>query len=413
MIVFERMVCDVDRVIHAPTSVPAELHKYLEADKSLSLSRKLKIAHDAILGISWLHDILSIVHRDLKPANLMLDENFRVKVTDFGFSQVFRADRVDTGPVKGTKLYMAPEIWTGGRATKAADIYAFGYVLWEMYTEMDLFGEYCEIKPFYDDVIVRGKRPAIPEMVPHTDKKPVPTPPSLVTLMQECWHPVQSKRPTSTQVLLSLENIMIETHIASPLLRSAWKSNFGGVEGSGGLMESVSWETFTTALEKMTRIPKVHFEYAQAMFCGATPGVVTMERVDLIQKWFGDFTTPAHTYILQEMVNACNQEWFMPDVSKEQADKWLHERANGTFLVRPSSTDPSSFPFTVSYRRDKETQHRRVQRLTFENVAERYRLETSQNAVTAATLCDLLALRVKSKALTKVCPREPLTDGYL
>eukprot|EP01106_Pelomyxa_sp_JSP_P010019 TRINITY_DN2702_c0_g1_i4.p1 TRINITY_DN2702_c0_g1~~TRINITY_DN2702_c0_g1_i4.p1 ORF type:complete len:361 (-),score=102.31 TRINITY_DN2702_c0_g1_i4:157-1101(-) len=314
---------------------------------------------------------------------------------------------------------MAPEIWNGGRATKAADIYAFGYILWEMYTEMDLFGEYCEIKPFYDDVIVRGARPRIPENIPHTDRKPVPTPPSLITLMQQCWDANQTKRPTCTQVMLGLENIMVEITITSPVLRHAWKTNFGGIEGSGGLMETVSWEQFSAALEKMARVPAAQFEFTQALFCGSTPGVVSMDRVDLVQKWFGDFTAPEYTYILQEMVNACNQEWFMPDVSKETSEKWLQDRPAGTFLVRLSTNDPAREPFTISSRRAGETAHRRVQRVKFENVEERYRVETTQKPgyVTARTLCDLITQRIKSNALTKVCPRAPLDPqaggGYL
>lgn len=61
MIVLERMVCDVETVLHRPPTVPAELRKFIQ--NGLPLQRKLKIAHDTVLGISWLHDILNIVHR--------------------------------------------------------------------------------------------------------------------------------------------------------------------------------------------------------------------------------------------------------------------------------------------------------------------------------------------------------------
>lgn len=49
------------------------------------LSTRIRMAKDAALGMNWLHGINHIIHRDLKPANLLVDENNRVKVTDFGF----------------------------------------------------------------------------------------------------------------------------------------------------------------------------------------------------------------------------------------------------------------------------------------------------------------------------------------
>lgn len=98
MIVTELMKGDVEKLIHS-------------SHRKLTLRQKLRIAHDAALGVNWLHGICSIVHRDLKPANLLLDENNRVHVTDFGFSEILRGHRGrDLRGPKGTALYMAPEV---------------------------------------------------------------------------------------------------------------------------------------------------------------------------------------------------------------------------------------------------------------------------------------------------------------
>jgi serine/threonine protein kinase len=89
MLVVERMVCDMATLLHHKERAPPQLVR-----EPLTLLRKLRMAHDTALGISWLHDILSVVHRDLKPANLLLDENLRVKVTDFGFRFVKEKGRM-------------------------------------------------------------------------------------------------------------------------------------------------------------------------------------------------------------------------------------------------------------------------------------------------------------------------------
>lgn len=58
------------------------------------------------LGIIWLHEILKVVHRDLKPANLLLDENLRVKVTDFGFSELYEKSKGREVEMKGTGTHI-------------------------------------------------------------------------------------------------------------------------------------------------------------------------------------------------------------------------------------------------------------------------------------------------------------------
>jgi serine/threonine protein kinase len=79
-----------------------------------------------------------IIHRDLKPANIMLDENGRLVVMDFGLA---RRDREDTsrltlsGVVVGTPAYMAPEQARGeGPVGPACDVYSLGVILYELLT---------------------------------------------------------------------------------------------------------------------------------------------------------------------------------------------------------------------------------------------------------------------------------------
>jgi serine/threonine protein kinase len=85
----------------------------------------------AALSIAHKNDIL---HRDIKPNNIMVDTRGRVKVTDFGLAESTRSDTrlARDGFLTGSPLYMAPELFEGGEASKGSDLYALGVVLFEM-----------------------------------------------------------------------------------------------------------------------------------------------------------------------------------------------------------------------------------------------------------------------------------------
>ncbi|NJL94454.1 MAG: serine/threonine protein kinase [Anaerolineae bacterium] len=76
-----------------------------------------------------------IVHRDIKPGNILISRESRVYVTDFGIARLMNdAGTLTAGSSIGTPLYMAPEQIQAQQVTLSADIYAFGVLLYQMFT---------------------------------------------------------------------------------------------------------------------------------------------------------------------------------------------------------------------------------------------------------------------------------------
>lgn len=97
--------------------------------------KRLEIAEDAARGIEYLHTgcVPAIIHRDLKSSNILVDNNLRAKVSDFGLSksQVDGVSHVSS-VVRGTVGYLDPEYYISQQLTDKSDVYSFGVILLEL-----------------------------------------------------------------------------------------------------------------------------------------------------------------------------------------------------------------------------------------------------------------------------------------
>lgn len=100
----------------------------------LEESVALDVLEQAAHGLAVIHQ-LGLVHRDIKPGNLMITQNGKVKITDFGIAKAASAVPLTrTGMVVGTAQYVSPEQAQGLEVTAASDVYSLAVVGYELLT---------------------------------------------------------------------------------------------------------------------------------------------------------------------------------------------------------------------------------------------------------------------------------------
>jgi serine/threonine-protein kinase len=88
-----------------------------------------------VLGALHHAHSLGVIHRDIKPENIMIRDDGRVKLTDFGIAQVVDVQRLTvTGQLLGSPAYMAPELVEGKRIDFRADVFSVGVLLYQLAT---------------------------------------------------------------------------------------------------------------------------------------------------------------------------------------------------------------------------------------------------------------------------------------
>ena len=106
-------------------------------------TKKIINIYGIAAAMSFLHSH-NIIHRDLKPDNILMDDYLCPKLTDFGLSKIKHSNEESmtfqsSAELKGTPLYIAPEIWTSYEYTKACDVYSFAFIVYEIMTCDDSF----------------------------------------------------------------------------------------------------------------------------------------------------------------------------------------------------------------------------------------------------------------------------------
>ena len=107
------------------------LRDLLQEHKTLTSEQTLDILEAVLSGLAAAHKS-GIVHRDLKPENVLLADDGRIKIGDFGLARAASANTATGAALLGTIAYLSPELVTRGIADTRSDIYAVGIMMYEM-----------------------------------------------------------------------------------------------------------------------------------------------------------------------------------------------------------------------------------------------------------------------------------------
>ncbi|KAI8388347.1 kinase-like domain-containing protein [Radiomyces spectabilis] len=182
-----------------------DLFDVIRKYKKPSFAQQVMYMHDIAMGVSYLHTRRpSIIHRDLKSMNILISEDERAKVNDFGLARIRPKANALMHTQCGTPNWQAPEFWTSNPSyTEKVDVYACGLIFWEIlswgvygypFQELSEHALYVEVKE-------RNMRPPTAElfhMYPRT----------LMNLITDMWTGDPVRRPSMANVVERLSTYL-------------------------------------------------------------------------------------------------------------------------------------------------------------------------------------------------------------
>lgn len=109
------------------------LYDHLKNQARFDLAEIGEILRQLLDGLGYAHS-QGVVHRDVKPSNLLINDDGRIKISDFGIAHIDTSSLTQVGEIMGSPGYMSPEQFTGDEPDLRTDIYAAGVIAYELLT---------------------------------------------------------------------------------------------------------------------------------------------------------------------------------------------------------------------------------------------------------------------------------------
>ena len=188
------------------------LRDILRERGKMSVDGALDILEEILAGIGAAHRA-GIVHRDIKPENVILADDGRIKVADFGLARELSSGSTltaDAGLVMGSISYLSPEQVERGVADARSDVYASGIILFELLTGK---------KPFEGESAIQVAYKHVHDDVPLPSSLSANVPPAVDALVRRATARDADMRPRDANIFLrEVKSVREEDH--SPALIS-------------------------------------------------------------------------------------------------------------------------------------------------------------------------------------------------
>lgn len=205
------------------------MRELLREQRRLSIPQTITIMDAVLSGLAAAHRA-GIVHRDVKPENVLLAEDGRIKIGDFGLARATSANTATGQMLLGTIAYLAPELVTRGTADARSDIYALGIMLYEM-----LVGE----QPYKGEQPMQIAYQHATDSVPRPSAKNPGVPEQLDELVMWATEREPDDRPDDARAMLDrLREIEKELDVYPQVVRPAPVGGAALVVGADDALDS-------------------------------------------------------------------------------------------------------------------------------------------------------------------------------